>query len=136
MQICDQVSNWSAEVAEAVDRDELGLGQAVLAGDDVGPLELVEVDDAQVDLADGGGVVVDQPDPADRPGAGDLDLLVELAAEGHLVGVERAAALGVGLGDVPAHAERPQAMQPRLALRLAPGVAEHRVARRGRRRRG
>ena len=58
-----------------------------------------------------------------------VDLLVELAAQGHLVGVERGAAVGVGLGDVAPHAERPQAVQPRLALRLAPGVAEHRVAR-------
>ena len=74
-----------------------------------------------------------QPDPA---GARDLDLLVELAPHGRLVGLERPPALGVGLGDVPADAQRPQPVQPGLALRLAPRVAEHRVARTGRRRRG
>ena len=61
-----------------------------------------------------------------RPGLPDVDLLVELAAQGHLVGFERGAAVGVGLGDVAPDAERAEPVQPRLALRLAPGVAEDR----------
>ena len=122
--------------AEVGDGDEPGLGQGVLAGADGGAVEVVDVDDPQVDPADGGGVVVDQADPAERAGAADLDLLVELAAQGHLVGVEGAAAVGVGLGDVAADPQRPEPAEPGLAPRLAPRVAEDRAARRGRRRRG
>ena len=98
---------------------------------DVGALELVEVDDAQVDPADGRGVVVDQADAAHPAGAVDLDLLVELAAQGHLVGVEARAALGVGLGDVPAHARATAAgaAAPRPATCPACSRRQHRRTR-------
>src|SRR3954452_22012206 len=51
--------------------EELGVGQARLAGCDRGVFEVVDVDDAQVDPADGGGVVVDQSEAAEAAGAGD-----------------------------------------------------------------
>jgi hypothetical protein len=59
---------------------ELGPGQSIFAGGDGGPLELVEVDDSQVDLANRVRVAVDQPDAADRPVALDRDFLVEFVA--------------------------------------------------------
>ncbi len=70
----------------------------------------VGLDDAQVDPADGGGVVVDQAEASDAAGAGDLDLLVELAAHRHLVGVPAAfmapvhrVRYGGHTGHVPCH---------------------------------
>src|SRR5438128_1536628 len=116
-------------VAEPGDGEEAGLDQVVFAGGDGGPFQGIEVDDPEVDAADRGGVVVDQSDPPEDPGAGDLDLLVELAAERHLVGVEGAPAVGVGLGDVPADAQRPPPPEPGLAAAPPAGVAEYRVAR-------
>src|SRR4051794_12362523 len=82
-----------AEVADAGQGEELGVGEAVLAGGDGGPSQVVEVDDAEVDAADRVGVVVDQADAADRAFAPDVNLLVELATQGDLVGVERGAAV-------------------------------------------
>src|SRR3954449_5786642 len=77
------------EVADAGQGEELGVGEAVLAGGDGGLAQVVEVDDAEVDAADRVGVVVDQADAADRAVAPDVHLLVELATQGDLVGVER-----------------------------------------------
>ena len=113
---------------ELGDGDELGLGQSLLARTHRRLLELERVNHAEVNRAHRGGVVVDQANQPHPAGACHLDLLVELAPHGHLVGLEAAPALGVGLGDVPADAQRPPAMQPGLALRLSPRVAEDRVA--------
>jgi hypothetical protein len=74
------------------------------------------VDDSEVDRSDRGAVVVDQADEAEAAGGADEDLLVELAAEGHVVGVEGAPAVGVGLVDVAADAEGPLAVEAGLAL--------------------
>ncbi len=82
------------------------------------------MNDTEVDRAHGAGIVVDQSDQPHGPWAGDLDLLVELPAHGKLIGLKAAAAFGIRLGHVPSHPQRPQAMEPGLALRLAAGVTE------------
>src|SRR4051812_16189116 len=64
-----------AEVADAGQGEELGVGEAGLAGGDGGLFQVVEVDDAEVDAADRVGVVVDQADAADRAFAPDVHLL-------------------------------------------------------------
>ena len=130
MQICDHVSNRSRIPPKSPPSgDEAGVGQPVLAGRDLGAVQVVNVDHAQVDPADGRCVVVDQADATQSvPGLPIGDLLVQLAAQGHLVGVQGRAAVGVGLVDVPAHADRLLAVQAGLPLGLPPRVAEDEVA--------
>jgi hypothetical protein len=109
---------------EVVDRDETALGQSRLARRDGRPLELVDMNDAEMHLPDRRRVVVDESDAPQHASASDLDLFIELAPERNLVGFLRRATIGVGLVDMPANTERPQPVQPRLALRHAACVAE------------
>ena len=136
MQICDQVSNSSHERCSSAMGTNSGSARPSSRGWTAGLLQLQEMDDAQVNRPHGGGVVVDQADELHPAGAGHLDLLVQLAPHGHLVGLEAAPALRVRLGDVPPDPQRAAAVQPGLALRLAPGVAEDRIAGSQARRRG
>ena len=65
-QICDQVSNSCADSADFRQRQEFRIGQALFPRHNVRVLELEEVDDTQVNLADGRGIVVDQARPGRR----------------------------------------------------------------------
>ena len=79
-QICDQVSN-SLRISQTVESGRNSASARPSSrGRHVRVLELEEMDDPEVDLADGRGVVVDQPDPVDPAGTLDLDLLVESRA--------------------------------------------------------
>ena len=127
-QICDQVSN-SPRMSQTVDNGRnSAFGQAFFPRHNARVLELEEVDDAEVNLPNGSGVVIDEPDPANTAGGLDLDFLVEFAPHGRLISLEALSPFSVFFRDVAADAERSQAMQPRLALRLAARVAKHSVA--------
>jgi hypothetical protein len=84
--------------------------------------------DAQVDLADGCRVVVDQADPAEHARAAHGHLFLNLAPEGHLVSFERGPSVRVRFVHMAADTERPQAMQPGLTLRGASRVAKDRIS--------
>ena len=79
-------------------------------------------------LSDRRRVVVDESHPRRPSGALDFDFLVDFAPHGRLIGFEALSPFGVFFRDVPADTQRSQAMQPRLALRLASGVTKRGIA--------
>ncbi len=107
---------------------ESSFCEGIFARGDVGGFEFVKMDDSEVDLADGGGVVVDEADEGQNASAADGDLFVELAAESDLVGVEGASAVGVGFVDVATNSERTLGPKARLAAGAASGIAKNLVA--------
>ena len=87
------------------------------------------MDHAEVDLADGVRVVVEEADDAHFIIAGDVQFLVDLALHGGVVGGSTCAALAhVHRIDVTADADRNFRMQPVFAARLAARVVQDSVA--------
>ena len=125
-----------AAILDRREAEEPSVGQSLLARADIGSIELIQMNDSEMDPSDGRLIVVDQPDASDPPRAADLDLFLDLATHRGLVGIEGLAAERVLLGDMPAHSERSEPMQPRLALRSSPGCNRTRRPRNGTRRRG
>src|SRR5262249_11712516 len=82
---------------------------------------------AQVDSSHGRGVIVDQSNLANPPGAGQNHLLVQLPPHRGLVGTPTLAPAGILLRDVAPDSQRSEPVQSRLALAPAPRVAEHGV---------
>ena len=112
----------------AVEFGEFGegeVGEGVFAGVDGLTLDLDEVDDAEVDLADGIGVVVEEGDDAVGVGEVEDEFLVEFAFDGGAVGVGAGAAFaGVDRVDVAADADGAEGVEAGLAAGFAAGVVE------------
>jgi hypothetical protein len=74
------------------------------------------VNDPQVNPAHGSRVVVDQTDSRHSARAIDSNFLIKLSTEREIIGLGPLAAIGVGFRNMPPHAERATAVQPRLPL--------------------
>ncbi len=83
------------------------------------------MDDAQMDAADLGFIVVEQGRDPLFVAVRQVEFLVQLALHGPLVGGHVEVGLaGIAVVDVSANADRPLRVQPRLAAGLAPGVVQ------------
>ena len=103
---------------------EAALEDVGFAGADGGIFYVKQVDDAQVDAADFGLVVVYQADAFGRVGREDFDFFGQFAAHAFFVGRGVEAGIGVDGGDVPADAHAALAVQSAFAHARAAGVLE------------
>lgn len=101
------------------------VGKGVFVGGDVICFEFEEVDDAEVDLADGVGVVVDEPDDGVGVVAVDVELFVDFAFDGSEVGgLSEVFFAGVHGVDMAADAEGALGVEAGFAGGFSTGVVE------------
>ena len=130
MQCCDQVSRRSKNGplrSSRVEKEssESASSRAVTRSSSI----LDEVDDAEVDLADGIRLIIDQGDDGFAVAAFEIELFGEFAGDGGVVGGGAGAAFtGVDGIDVTADADGDFRVEAAFATGLAAGVVEHAVA--------
>jgi len=121
--------SFEQRAGKLVERGKPKLGQRVLAGGHGVTIEVDQVDNAEVDLADRIRVVVEQGDHALLVAAGEVEFLLDLAVDGGLVGVRAGLAVaGVDRVDMAADADGNFRVEPAFAAGFAAGVVEDAVA--------
>src|SRR4029078_4903500 len=112
-------------------RSETGFGDGVLAGVDARRFQIEEVNDAEMDAADGRSVVVDEAKEALLPPPPYFDLLEEFAAHPGLVSIEsgiggagRRGRRSILFANVTPNADRAKRLQPLLRAARTASVVE------------
>lgn len=100
---------------DVCDGAEAGVEDVFLAGLHLRQFDVAEMDHAEVDLADGGFVVVDQAGDGFGVGCVDGDFLGELAQHAVTVDVVQVPGRGVDGRDVPADADAAFGVEPAFA---------------------